>query len=105
MTTDDPPEHPRDLRTLELTTREVQLLLKYGYPFDEQEKTLRASRAVKGSHRVRIGAYWIEMMVADLVRSAKKLRSPALLEEIDALCDVLENALTDRSKPFLVAVK
>ncbi len=105
MTTHDPPEHPRDLRTLELTTREVKLLLKYGYPFDEQEKTLRASRAVKGCHRVRIGAYWIEMMVADLVRSAKKLRSPSLLEEIDALCDVLENALTDRSKPFLVALK
>jgi len=105
MTTDDPPEHLRDLRTLELTTRELKLLLKYGYPFDEQEKALRASRPVKGCHRVRIGAYWIEMMVADLVRSAKELRSPSLLEEIDALCDALENALADRSKPFLVAVK
>jgi hypothetical protein len=105
MTTDDPPEHPRDLRTLELTTREIKLLLKYGYPFDEQEKTLRASRAVKGYHRVRMGAYWIELMVADLIRSAKKLRSPALLEEIDALCDVLENALLDRSTPSLVALK
>ena len=105
MTTDDPPEHPRDLRTLELTTREMKLLLKYGYPFDEQQKALRASRAVKGYHRVRMGAYWIELMVADLIRSAKELRSPPLLEEIDALCDVLENALLDRSKPFLVALK
>jgi len=105
MTTDDPSEHPRDLRTLELSARELKLLLKYGYPFDEQEKTLRASRAVKGCHRVRIGAYWIEMMVADLIRSAKELRSPSLLEELDALCDVLENALTDHSKPFLVALE
>ena len=105
MTADNPPEPPADLRTLELTTREVKLLLKYGYPFDDEQKTLRGSRAVKGCHRVRIGAYGIEMMIADLIRSAKQLRSPSLLDEIDALCDVLENALTDRSKPFLVALE
>jgi hypothetical protein len=102
MTNDNPPEQPRDLRTLELTTREVKLLLKYGYPFEDEQKTLRASRAVKGYHRVRIGAYWIEMMVADLNRSAKDLRTPSLLEEIDSMCDVLENALRNPSKPSLV---
>ena len=45
------------------------------------------------------------MMVADLVRSAKELRSASLLQQIDALCDVLENSLTDRSKQFLVALE
>jgi hypothetical protein len=105
MTNDNPPEQLRDLRTLELTTREVKLLLKYGYPFEDEQKTLRASRAVKGYHRVRIGAYWIEMMVADLIRSAKELRTPSLLEEIDALCDVLENALRNPSKPSLVVLE
>jgi hypothetical protein len=105
MTNDNPPEHPRDLRTLELTTREVKLLLKYGYPFEDEQKALRASRAVKGYHRVRIGAYWIEMMVADLIRSAKELRTPSLLDEIDALCDVLENALANPSKPTLVVLE
>jgi hypothetical protein len=105
MTNDNPPEQPRDLRTLELTTREVKLLLKYGYPFEDEQKTLRASQAVKGYHHVRIGAYWIEMMVADLIRSAKELRAPSLLEEIDALCDALENALTNPSKSCLVVLK
>ena len=103
--TDDSPEHPKDLRTLELSTREVKLLLKYACPFDEQEKTLRTSRAVKGYHRVRVDAYWIEMMLADLVRSARELRSVSLLQQIDALCDLLENSLTDRSKQFLVALE
>ena len=74
MTNEKLPEPPRDLRTLELTTREVKLLLKYGYPFEDEQKTLRASRAVKGYHRVQIGAYWIEMMIADLIRSAKECR-------------------------------
>jgi succinate dehydrogenase/fumarate reductase flavoprotein subunit len=90
---DDLGKHDRDLRTAELTAREVRLLLKYGYPFPEDEEKLRASRAVGGYHRVRIGAYWIEMMIADLVRSAKEIRSSALLEELEALCSALQYAL------------
>ena len=82
-----------DLRTLEITSRERDLLLEYGYPFADEEQKLRASRAVKGFHRVRIGAYWIELMVADLIRSAREIRSGALLDELDALCSALEFAL------------
>jgi hypothetical protein len=32
-----PEDRNRNFRTLELTSREVKLLLKYGYPFPEQE--------------------------------------------------------------------
>jgi hypothetical protein len=45
------------------------------------------------------------MTVADLIRSAKELRTASLLEEIDALCDVLENALRNPSKPSLVVLE
>lgn len=83
----------RNLRTVELTPREVRLLLKYGYPWLEDEKKLRNSRAVAGVHRVRIDAYWIEMMIADVIRSAREIRSGALLEELDRLCYALEYAL------------
>jgi hypothetical protein len=38
-------------------------------------------------------AYWIEMMLADIVRSAKTIRSASLLEELDALCSALDSAL------------
>jgi hypothetical protein len=78
-----------DLRTLEITTRERDLLLKYGYPFPVEEQKLRDSKAVKGLHRVRMGAYWIELMVADLIRSAREIRNGALLDELDALCSAL----------------
>ena len=40
---DDQSEPERNLRTVELTPREVRLLLKYGYPWPEDEKKLRAS--------------------------------------------------------------
>jgi hypothetical protein len=79
----------------ELTPRELELLLEYGYPFSEQEQQLRGSKPVKGLHRVRIDSYWIEMMVADLVRSAREIRNRALLEELDALCSALEHALAN----------
>lgn len=90
---DDQSEPARNLRTVELSPREVRLLLKYGCPWPEDEEKLRASRAVEGVHRVRIDAYWIEMMIADISRSAKMIRSGALLEELDALCYALEYAL------------
>jgi hypothetical protein len=82
------------LRTLELTSREVSLLLKYGYPFPNEEQKLRDSMAVEGYHRVSIDAYWVEMMLADLSRSAREVRSRRLLQELDALCSVLECAMS-----------
>lgn len=88
-------EPERNLRTVELTPREVRLLIKYGCPWPEDEERLRASRAVEGVHYVRIDAYWIEMMIADVSRSARTIRSEALLEELDALCYALEHALAE----------
>jgi hypothetical protein len=83
---------------VEITPRELRLLLKYGYPFPEQEDTLRNSRAVGGYHRVRVDAYWIDLMIGDLERSAKEIRSRGLIEELDGLCCALETALDDRPR-------
>jgi hypothetical protein len=91
----DNDDQERDLRTVELTTREVSLLVKYGYPFSAEERKLCASKAVDGIHQVRMGAYWIEMMLADLVRSAKEIRSHRLLDELDELYSVLESSLNN----------
>jgi hypothetical protein len=54
---------------------------------------LRASKAVGGIHRVRLGSYWIELMLGDLVRSGKEIRSRRLLGELDELYSVLESSL------------
>jgi hypothetical protein len=101
----EPDEQPRDPRTLELTPRELGLLLKYGYSFPDAAQKLRDSKAVKGYHRVPIDAYWIEMMLADVVRSAKKIRSASLLDELDALCSEMESALANRRPSRAVAFK
>lgn len=92
------------LRTVELTARERTLLLKHGYPWPDVAERLRASKAVRGFHHVRIDEYWIEMMQADIVRSAKEISSSALLEELDALCSVLDCALENRPRIHLVSM-
>src|ERR1017187_10323414 len=97
-------EQDSDPRTLELTPRELGLLLKYGYPFPNDAQKLRDSKAVKGYHRVPIDAYWIEMMLADIVRSAKEISSSTLLEELDALCSVLDCALENRPRIHVVSM-
>ena len=81
-----------DIRTLHLTKRELGLLLKYGYPDPDDAAMLRASKVQNGVHVAHIDSFWLSRWIADIVRSAKKIRSHSLLEELDALCDVLETA-------------
>jgi hypothetical protein len=57
-------------------------------------------RSTSGVHDVPIDAYWIEMMIADIIRSPKTIRSDALLEKLDALCYALEHALAVRFRPW-----
>ena len=91
---DDLTDQSNKLPTIELTSRELGLLLEYGYPFEEQEQILRASRAVRGFHRVRIDSFWIEMMLADIIRSAREIANRRLLDELDGVCGALEVALS-----------
>jgi hypothetical protein len=77
---------------VELSQREVELLLRYGYPFEEQRVQLEGFANRPGPHRLKVGAYHLSMMIADLIRSAKRIHSDASLEELDALCCVLERA-------------
>jgi hypothetical protein len=84
-----------DERLLQLTQREVELLLRYAYPFDAEAAQLRACEPREGWSEVRIGAYWISHWIGDLSYSVRKIRSAALRDELDALCCVLENAERD----------
>jgi len=89
-----------DLRTLELTTRERDLLLRYGGYLPER-RLLACSPATGGVLRVRIGTTWIDNMVNDLIEASLKIRRRRLLEELDELCWVLEEALADQPEAEL----
>jgi hypothetical protein len=78
--------------TLQLTKQEVAPVLKYGYPFPDEAQLLRSSKVEHGMHVAHVDAYWVSMWIADIVRSAKEIRSQSLLDELDALCSVPEAA-------------
>jgi hypothetical protein len=78
---------------IEITGREASLILKYGYPFPEHAIVFNKAAGKDGFHRVTIGKFWLEMIVGDLCRSIKEVRSLSLREELDALCECLENAM------------
>ena len=92
-----------DIVTVTLSKREVDLLLRYGYPFEEAKEQLEAFKGRTGTNRLKIDSYYLSMIIADLVRSAKTIRSDATLEEIDALCCTLESA--EQNQPRIRGVK
>jgi hypothetical protein len=81
-----------DERLVQLTQREVELLLRYAYPFEAEAAKLRACKPRKGWYEVQIGAYWLSHWIGDLSYSIRNVRGAGLREELDALCCVLENA-------------
>ena len=95
MTSDD--AETTEQCTVELTPREVKLVIKCGYPFPDDAARLRESPTRNGVHVVTINPYWVEMWIADVVRSAKTIESAALLAELDEVCRVLEAACERRT--------
>ena len=81
-----------DERLVQLTQREVELLLRYAYPFEAEAAKLRACKPREGWYDVWIAGYWLSQWIGDLSYSVRKVRGVRLREELDALCCVLENA-------------
>ncbi|WP_152659009.1 hypothetical protein [Arsukibacterium sp. MJ3] len=78
---------------VEITGREAKLILKYGYPFPDQEKIFLPISGKSGLHLLHIDKYWLENIVGDLCRSIREVKSESLQEELDSLCDNLESSI------------
>ena len=80
-----------ETNSVELSQREIKLLIKYGYPFDEVSEQLEKVAKRKGIHIVEMTQDDANMLIADLVYSAKSIKSARLLEAIEEICSVLEH--------------
>jgi len=77
--------------TIQLTASERKLLQKYGYPFENIEKQLKDSVAVKGSVEITDEAYWWEQVLGQLSISAKEqFNNDTLCEGICDLANEIE---------------
>ena len=81
------------------------VILKYGTPDPDDEEKWHATPVRKRFHVLQIGAFWIPLRVADIVYSAKKIRSESLLEAVEALCFVLETAERNDSRVQGIALE
>lgn len=78
---------------VEISGREASLIIQYGYPFPDHESIFEEIAGKEGFHQVVLGKFWLEMIVGDLSRSIREVGNPALQEELDSLCDILESAM------------
>lgn len=81
------------VQEVEITGREADLILEYGYPFLEQAEILQAVADKRGYHAISIDEFWLEMILADLSRSMREINDGSLLKELDELCTVIETAI------------
>jgi len=81
-----------NLISTDLTQREVKLLLRYSYPFEDVAAQLEAFKDRRGTHCLKVHPYYLPKLIGDLVYSAKKVEDERLLAELDELCTVLEMA-------------
>lgn len=80
--------------TLLLDSRERQLILEHGYPFDGIKRQCEALQDRDGPERIVDDAYWWEQLAGNLAITINEdVRSPALLDELHELIDRVEALL------------
>ncbi len=77
---------------VELTWREVDLLLEYAFVTGEELEQLKRFKGKSGYHVFKTTDYSITGFIADLVHHAKQTENDQLLAEFDELCVVMETA-------------
>ncbi|MCB1806028.1 MAG: hypothetical protein KDJ99_13050 [Candidatus Competibacteraceae bacterium] len=89
----------RTLR-LRLSAYERGLIWDYGYPFEDLRRQLQALAENDDEHVVTIDPYYLDHLLADLVRSMKRANS-RLLDELDELYDNIASQAAEQGHHVL----
>ncbi len=71
--------------TLRLSAEQRALVWEYGYPFADLKAQLERVAALNEACSVTIEPFYLDHLLADLIRSMKTIRRRALLERLDEL--------------------
>lgn len=78
---------------IELTPRERNLLLRYGYPFDQIKQALLTVSSSKSIECLSFDEFEVERLIGDLCRSINHEEGgPRVQAELDELCTRIEYA-------------
>ena len=82
-----------------LTSRQVDLMLEYTCPFEEEEKQLKAMQKDPGHpHVLESCDFNGPMLIGDIVHYAKEIDDEYLLEELDEIAEIIEMAISSASR-------
>ncbi len=77
---------------IELTIEQRDLLLKYGYPFDRLEASLRRWPKTQAIRRIQMSHFELQQLLGELSRSYNHDQTGSDSEAVLHLCDHLEYA-------------
>ncbi len=95
--------HMSDLVEIELTLKERELILKYGYPFGGEARKLRAMADDKGPCKLRISEYFLEQLIGNLSISVNEMHENSLGKPDPVIHDI--NELAEDLEVLLAASK
>jgi hypothetical protein len=80
---------------IELTSRQVELLLEYSCPFEKEEGQLNKLQNRKGDFHVLISNdFYAPLLIGDIVHYAKEIDDEYLLDELDELAEIISMAIS-----------
>ena len=75
---------------VKLSARERQLIRQYGYPFEKLSAELARLEGDRRDRLVAIDGFELGQLIGDLSCSTNRARKRELVEQLDALCELLE---------------
>ena len=82
----------QDPITMHLTPAERALLLRYGYPLEQVEATLKACDDSPAIERVSIERFDLDQLIGNLCYAINRMKLGRLHDQLFELCDRLEAA-------------
>ncbi len=82
----------REMIDIQLTPEERSLLMRYGYPFEQIQRALKACESSREIEIVPMDSFELERLIGDVCRSINHMKSGATQNQLLDLCDRLEAA-------------
>ena len=77
---------------IQLTPKERSLLLRYGYPFEQIERALKARESSRKVEMIPMDRFELEHLIGDVCRSINQMKGGTTQNQLLDLCDRLEAA-------------
>jgi len=79
---------------IELTNRQVELLIEYACPFEDEGKQLEEISGKSGDfHVLQTDDFYAPLLIGDLLEAAKGIQSDALFDELEELWDIIDTSI------------